>query len=394
MSERASALVLALVLGLASGPAAAQEEASILTLPFKARAMRGPGSEVAVAVATSGLAPGVKPASAVAAGEEPDHSPLAVVWGEDGAAALTLGPDGGVRATALGPDAVEALVAAETPRGALSGIRRTASGGLSAYLSGSTRALAADGPPNAATLTVRERQPMAVSNDPKPVATTTTAVSPPAGAVFAPRHPRALRLDGEGAFLAVIRRETGSSLALIGRTKTAGAPGASPWSVLAESPPQAGLAQSVAAIADMAGAGRPQVAALAGGVLRVWTIEGNAFALAAELPGFSGPEDDADLAAAADLDGDGRAELILPASGSPALAVLAASGAAKGAAKGAANGTTKGDLKAGLAERARIPLPAPAGFGLSVLGKGTSARILVGLADGRVAVAPVPGKAP
>ena len=47
----------------------------------------------------------------------------------------------------------------------------------------------------------------------------------------------------------------------------------------------------------------------------------------------------------------------------------------------------------GKAERLRVPLPAPAETGIVVLGEGAAARLLVGLADGRVAVvAPDGGK--
>ncbi|WP_331308631.1 hypothetical protein [Methylobacterium oryzae] len=49
--------------------------------------------------------------------------------------------------------------------------------------------------------------------------------------------------------------------------------------------------------------------------------------------------------------------------------------------------------KGGLRERARVTLPAPAETGIVVLGEGPTTRLLVGLADGRVAVvAPEGGK--
>lgn len=376
MSERGCVAVVVLTLltsAAALGSAGATEGVTILDLPFKARALRGPGSEVAVAAATSGIVPGLRPGSATAAGEEAaDDAPIAVVWGEDGGAALSL-VDGNVRATPLAADAVEGLAAAETPRGALPGIRRAVSGGLSAYLSGPTRA-GGEGGPNAASLTVRERQAMAVSAEPKPVAITTTTVPAGPDAVFAPRRPRTTRFDGKPAFVAVTRLADGrSALAIVGRRD-----GAPPWGVLAQGAAQDGGPLKVAGIADFAGTGRPQIAAVkspeAAGTLQLWTVSGNALALAAEAPGYTDGADDADLAATIDLDRDGVPELALPVADRSAVALLS--------------------LKGTITERARIALPAPAGFGLAILGKGAQARLLVGLADGRVAVAPLPGAKP
>lgn len=145
------------------------------------RALRGSRSEAAVSVATSGLLPitGGKAGAqtgAQQAGDE-ESAPIAVVWGDDGGAVLALA-EGTVTVRPIGRDAVEGLTAAETPRGALPGSRRALSGPLSAYLTGRTRA--PDGGAAAAVLTIRERQPMAVSADPKPVPVATATV--PAGA--------------------------------------------------------------------------------------------------------------------------------------------------------------------------------------------------------------------
>ena len=49
-------------------PAAAADGVTLLDLPFRAAALRGPGSEVAVATATSGLIPSMKPRPATAHG--------------------------------------------------------------------------------------------------------------------------------------------------------------------------------------------------------------------------------------------------------------------------------------------------------------------------------------
>ena len=370
---RAVLLLLALPISiLATGGALGAETAAvtILDLPFKARALRGPGSEVAVAAATSGLVPGARPGAAVAAGEEAaDHAPVAVVWGEGGGAALSL-VDGAVRATPLATDAVEGLVAAETPRGALPGIRRAVSGGLSAYLTGPTRAASGEGGPNASSLTVRERQPMGMSADPKPVQISTSNVPAGPDAVFAPRRPRATLIGGQPAFVAVTLRPGGkSALALVGRKGVA-------WGLVAEGALQEGGALKVAAVGDFAKSGQPQIAAVkapdAAGTLQLWTVSGGALSLAAEAPGYAEGADDSDLAAT--VDRGGATELALPVADRSAVALVS--------------------LKGGIAERVRIPLPAPAGFGLAVLGKGAQARLLVGLADGRIAVAPIPDAKP
>ena len=128
-----------------------------------------------------------------------------VVWGEEGGAALSLA-DGSVRTTLLGAEAVEGLAAAETPRGALPNSRRALSGPLSAYLTGPTRAMGGDGASHAAGLTIRERQPVAMSAEPKPVpvATATVSAGPEAAVRAAPaaggaarRPPRLPGGDGD-----------------------------------------------------------------------------------------------------------------------------------------------------------------------------------------------------
>ncbi|WP_246692148.1 hypothetical protein [Methylobacterium sp. WL1] len=176
--RRIVAALMGLVLCAAPLAAARAEPPGlrILDLPFKVRALRGPRSEVAISVATSGLLPIAGAKTSQPAGDE-ESAPIAVVWGDDGGAVLGLA-DGTVTARPIGREAVEGLTAAETPRGALPGSRRVLAGPLSAYLTGRTRA--ADGGEAAAVLTIRERQPMAVSTDPKPVPVATVTV--PAGA--------------------------------------------------------------------------------------------------------------------------------------------------------------------------------------------------------------------
>ncbi|KAB1069514.1 hypothetical protein [Methylobacterium planeticum] len=378
MSERRRpAWLLAWLLSglLAAAPAAADPAVAILDLPFRVTAMRGPGSEVAVAVATSGLLPIARPkggrtADPAARGSEEDEAPLVVVWGEEGGAALSL-VDGAVRTTLLGAEAIEGLAAAETPRGALPNARRALSGPISAYLTGPTRAMGGDGASHAAGLTIRERQPVAVSAEPKPVPVATATVSAGPEAVFAPRRPRVAQLNGRAAFVAVTATGQGASeLVVIGRE----APNAA-WAVLARTPPQPGGALKVAAIGDFSGTG-PQVAAVrapeGAGVLQLWTYARGVLTLSAEAPGYTDGIDNADLAATLDTDRDGQRELALPTGDRAALALVS--------------------LKGGISERARIPLPAPAASGVAALGAGAGTRLLVGLADGRVAVIQLGGR--
>lgn len=351
--------LLGLLVAASIAPAAAEPAVTVLDLPFRVTAMRGPASEVAVSLATSGLLPLAKPRAGGPAVETGDEAsaPVVVVWGEGGGAALGLA-DGAIRTTLLGSEAIEGLAAAETPRGALPGSRRAVSGALSAYLTGPTRAA---GVPGAAGLTIRERQPLGVTAEPKAVPVATATVSAGADSVFAVARPRALRLAGRPAFLAATLDGTsGSGLALIGHRD-----GSAAWSVLARAPVQPAAPTRIAAVADFTRSGTPQAATVRGdGVLQLWTLGPDALALAAEAPGYGAGE--ADLAAPVEPEGAGPADLALPVAGGRALALVSLAG--------------------GVSERLRAALPAPAEHGVAVLGRGAGARILVGLADGRVAV--------
>ena len=359
-----------LLVTLAASPAAAEPAVTILDLPFQATAMRGPRSEVAVAVATSGLIPLARSANAAApeAGDE-ESAPLVVVWGKDGGAALSL-VDGTIRTTLLGAEAIEGLAAAETPRGALPGSRRALSGAVSAYLTGATRAMGA-ATPAAAGLTIRERQPVAMGGDPKPVPVSTVTVSPGPEATFAAARPRAVRLAGKLAFVAAtLQGGEASGLALVTRA------GIGDWSVAARTPPQDGAPLRIAAVADFAGTGSPRVAAILakGGRLQVWVPAADAFALDGEAAGYAAGSGDVDLAASVEGEDKAAPDLALPGADGTALALVS--------------------LKGGIRERARIALPAPAAFGVATLGRGRQARILVGLSDGRVAVVAPDGATP
>lgn len=377
-----AAAALALGLGIAA-PALAETgspQVMLLDLPFKVSAMRGPGSEVALAVATSGAIPRVRsrPASAdprAKPASEPEPADLVVVWGAAGGAALTLS-DGTVRVSPLEPDTVEGFAAAETPRGAVPGSRRAAAGPITAYLSGPVRS-ASGTRGQAAGLTIRERQPLAMSADPQPVPIATATVTPGPDRVFAARHPRILSIDGRPLVLAVLAEEGAGSTRPASALATVAKDGSGRWAVAAISPPQNGDGPDgeplvPAAIADFEGTGRLQIAALrapdGAGALQLWSIEGGALTLLREAPGYAGARvpDDADLAAVLSAAAPGPAELALPVADRMSLALVS--------------------LKGGIRERARVTLPAPAAHGVAVLGRGAGARILVALADGRVAV--------
>jgi hypothetical protein len=368
-------LLLASLLG--APPVRADPVVTILDLPFRARAMRGPGSDVSLAVATSGLLPLARPKGLK--GEVVEDVPLAVLWGDEGGAALTLA-DGKVATTLLGVEAIDGLAVSETPRGAVPGTRRATLGPLSAHLSDPVR-------PNAGaferagTLTIRERQPVGMSADPKPVPIVTTAVTAGHGAAFALRRPIAILIDGRPVIVAVTAQDGGSSLVVVGKpsaeSATSSAEPDKAWTVLARSPVQAGgaggQALSLAAIGDVSQAGRPRIVAVAApdgaGILQLWAYEAGALRLVGEATGYttlSPGEGGADLSALLDADGDGVAELAVPVADRSALAILS--------------------LKDGIREVKRLPLPGLAAFGVAAIGHGPRTRLLVGLADGRVAL--------
>jgi hypothetical protein len=338
MSERrALALLLPAALALLlTGPAAAEPRISLLDLPFRVTQLRDAGSEAALAVTTAGL-----PQLPRKAG------PVAVVWGEGGAAVLTLEGDR-IAVVPLPLDAVEGLTAGETPKGALPGTRRVLAGPVSAYLSGPSRA--PDGRAGAAGVTVRERQKVTMSADPKPVPVATATVPPGAGAVFSADTLRPVEIDGSLHLLALGEHPEGTSLALIGRqdARQDDARQDSMWRVRAETPPEPG-----------------------------------SLALAAELPG----QPPAALLVRGE---EGRLERWSLAGGKPARQVQGAKGfSVPGAALGGELVVTTRDRAAlayvslkDLSERTRANLPAPVGPGLAVLGN----RVVVALSDGRLAV--------
>ncbi|KQT60941.1 hypothetical protein ASG52_16990 [Methylobacterium sp. Leaf456] len=360
-----TALLALVALPVLAEPASVSAEP--IDLPFRVTAMRGPGSEVALAVATSGLLPVARagasadPKLAPKAVEGP--RPVVVVWGEGGGAVIHLDGES-LRTTLVGAEAIEGFAAAETPRGAVPGSRVAQDGPLSAYLTGPTRALG-DAPGQAAGLTIRERQPIGVTAEPKAVPVATRTLTPGSDQVFAGRAPRIASLDGRPAVIAVtVQGASESSLVVATKEKDAG------WNLTARTPPQAGTAPlSVAGIATFSGAGS-EVATVrtteGGGELQLWRLAGSTLTQAGAWPGYAGPDAGEAASLAALLPGE-PASLVLPLAGRTALAVLSLKGGAP-------------------AERWRIPLPAPAAHGIAAL---SPKKILVGLADGRLAAATV-----
>ncbi|MCP1558002.1 UNVERIFIED_ORG: hypothetical protein M2438_002085 [Methylobacterium sp. SuP10 SLI 274] len=383
MSDRRA--VLAALLSLTALPALAAEDGSRVepvALPFAVKAMRGPGSDVALSVATSGLLPVARaPAGASADPKATGNTAppsVVVVWGEGGGAVLSLDGDR-LRTTLIGAEAIEGFAAAETPRGAVPGSRRALDGPLSAYFTGPTRALGG-APGQGTVLTVRERQPVGVTAEPKAVPVTTQTLAPGDGRVFAGRTPHITRLDGRPVVAAVTAQGPAVSGLAVAAKGTDGV-----WTLRAQTPPQAGKGPegaplALAAVADFTGTGtgQPQIAAIRApdgeGVLQLWRIADGTLNLVGEAPGYAGPAagEAADLAAPVPRGGGAPPDLALPVAGRGAVAVVSLKGGSP-------------------VERARLPLPAPAAHGVAVLDAGGTAKtILVGLADGRLVAVSAP----
>lgn len=327
---------------LVASPAAAEPIVSLIDLPFRVTQLRDAGSEAALSVATAGLpqlprTPG----------------PLAVAWGETGAAVLTLSGDR-VTVVPLSLDAIEGLTAGETPKGTLPGSRRVLSGPVSAYLSGP--ASGPDGRPGAAGITVRERQKVTMSADPKPVPVATATVSPGADAAFAPDTLRPVEIDGSLTLLVLSEHPEGTRLALVGRQDGT-------WRVRAETPAEPGRASLAATLPGP----RPGAVMVRGdeGRIEHWSLSGGTPVRLAPM-----------LLARGGRSADGKGFSAPGASLTEGEVVLATRD------RGALAYVALKDL----AERARAALPAPVGAGLAVLGSGRGAQVVVALADGRLAI--------
>jgi len=354
MSRRAWTLVGALA---AAFPAAAEPTVSPLDLGFKVREFRGPGSYLAQ------IAPSADPAL-----RQPGRAgPLVLVWGDEGAAALTL---------ANGEVAIVRLKGSpanlgERPTDAIPDARQQSAGPLKAYFA-APRTDYAHGvlgdAVEAGTLIVQERQPVPPGGGVQRVPVATSRVEAGPDAVFEDLEPRLADLDGDGTpEIVVVKsyKDRGAALAVVAKR-------AGQWRVAAETPPIGSPNRwlNPAPIADLDRNGRPEIVVVRtphiAGLLQVWAYEGGALAMRAEREGYSNHalgSPALDLAAAADIDGDGSPEIVVPTLDRRAVAIVSGRN---------------------LAERARIPLPARAEGGLAVLGQGAGARILVALEDGRV----------
>ena len=349
------ALVLAAL--LSAGAARAEPSVNIVPLGFEAEQVRGSGTRVA---ATAASLEAFRDARGAMKGA------VVIVWGREGAAALSL--DGGTVRVHPAKRGAGDLAALERARDTLQGSRVSSAGALTAQLEMPTRDHAHEAlgsPQHALVLSISERKPSPPTSEPKPVAQDIVRIPAGEGAVFEDREPHLVQFGGESPAILVVRsyRERGSALVLV--EKQGGT-----WRAAAETPPDGepyrwlNPAMAGAAKArDIAVVRRPHL----DGVLQLWRREGDKLVLRAEKAGYSNHVYGSaaqDLAAWLDLDG-GAARLVIPTLDRTALAIL----------------SVEPDLK----EVARIPLPAKAANGVVALGRGRDAHVLVGLEDGRIA---------
>jgi FG-GAP-like repeat len=357
-----AALVLAFTIFVAP---ATRAEPSVTVMPFdfEVEHFRGPQSYFARTLPTSPLL----------AEKLPLERPLVAVWGKAGGAALHL-EKSELKQTRFTHAGEEAPLP-EAPRNAVPGTRMQSAGPLTVFVS-APRSDYRHGVfgriDNAGAITITEKQPLAgVTMQARAVPVQTATIQSGPDAVFEDIEPRLADLDGDGTPEIVIVKsylDKGSALAVIGKRDGA-------WKLVAETPPigerHRWLAPAV--IADFDADGTPDIALVRTphlrGVLQVWGWKDGKLALKHEAVGYSSHvlgSTAVDNAAAIDLDGDGRPELVLPTVDRKALAVLSFTDSIK--------------------ELRRIPLPSPAGRGLAALGSGNDTHILAALEDGRLAV--------
>ncbi len=196
----------------------------------------------------------------------------------------------------------------------------------------------------------------------------------PKSEVFEDQTPRLVDLDGDGRveIVAIVASQSaGAALAVYGAE----------GGRLVERArgPHIGRANrwlNVAAIADFLGAGDRQIAYVEtphiGGTLRLYRFAAGRLEAAAALYGFSTHaigSRELRLAATADIDGDGRAELALPSADRRALRIMEIDDGA-------------------WREVARLALPARVETAIAAEGSGAETRFILGLSDGsRVAAA-------
>lgn len=346
----------AVALAICPGSARAEPTVSIVPLGFEAEQMRGPATRVAATAASLEAFREVRNVK----------TPIAVVWGRDGAAALSLdGTNLRVYPAKRGAGDLSAL---ERGRDTPSAFRVGGAGALTVQFEMPTRDYAHEAlgsPEHARVLAISERKPSPPSSEPKPVAQDVVRIPAGEGAVFEDREPHLVRLGGADPAILVVRsyRERGSALLVVAKRDGT-------WRAAAETPADgepfrwlnpamSGLDQ----VRDIAVVRRPHL----DGLLQLWRLEGDKLVLRAEKAGYSNHvygSPAQDLAAWIGSDG-GAARLVVPVLDRTALAILA--------------------VEPELKEVARIPLPAKAANGVVAFGRGRDAHILVGLEDGRLA---------
>jgi hypothetical protein len=347
-------LTALLLLAALATPAEAEPSVTVLPLGFEVEQLRGPSTRVAQTATSIEAFRGVRGLT----------TPLAAVWGRDGAAVLTLDGDQ-VRITRAprGGD----LTALERGRDALPEGRVAGTGALSAQLEVPARDYAHEAlgsPVQARVLAVTERKPSPPTSDPKPVSQDVARIPAGEGAVFEDREPRLVDLDGPAILVVRSYRDRGSALAVVAKREGT-------WRVAAETPPDGEpfrwlnpvAAGERAARRDLALVRRPHL----DGLLQIWRLDGEKLILRAEKAGYS---NHAFGSAAQDLavwyvaEGGG-ARLAVPILDRSALAIL--------------------EVGPEIREIGRIPLPAKVKSGVTALGRGQGVHLLAGLEDGRLA---------
>ena len=202
-------------------------------------------------------------------------------------------------------------------------------------------------------------------------------------AVFEDLEPRLADLDGDGHDEVIVVKsylKRGSALAVVGERK-------GKYEILAETPPLGAAHRWLdpAGIADFTGDGKPSIALVrqphAVGALELWSWRGGALRKIAEMPDAANHIAGTraiDMAAAADFDGDGAADLAVPSLDRTHLRIV-----------GFKAKTSTIDKTSAIEphEIASVALPAKAvtDFGLIASGAGAPA-IALGLADGALVV--------
>ena len=251
---------------------------------------------------------------------------------------------------------------------ALASSRSEASGSLTVSLvepTTSYRHEALGSSTHAAALAISERRPAAPGPEPRRIQVDTSRIEAGPGAVFEDREPRLVE-GRAGPFVAVVRSygDRGSALAIVGRRDGG-------WAILAETPADGEPFRwlNPAAFPEIGGeraillVRRPHL----DGTLQFWRWAGGRLTLVAEKPGYSNHAfGQAQQGLAATFAAEGGTRLALPTIDRQALAIL----------------EIRPD---GMAEIARIRLPARASTGVAALGRGPDTHLLVGLEDGRVA---------